>query len=86
SAQLRRMCAVRYGNYSRVDLRVNRDISIFSGHLTAYIELINLLGRKNVRLYYYDTTCDRDGCYDVKKTEYWFGALPVFGISYTRGF
>ncbi len=86
SAQLRRMCAVRYGNYSRVDLRVNRDISIFSGHLTAYIELINLLGRKNIRSYYYETVCDRDGCVPLKRTSHWLGTLPLFGISYTRGF
>ncbi len=76
----------RHGSYRRVDLRINRYWSTGSGRITAFIELINVLGNKNVRGYNYAIEPVGTDWTLTKEPEYWFGPLPSFGVSYEIDF
>ncbi len=68
----------RYEPFHRLDFRLNRFFSIGSGRLKAFIEVLNIYGRENVRRYSYSVT---DGML-IRSEEYWFGTMPSLGVSY----
>ncbi len=76
----------RHKPFSRVDLRINKYFKIGKGRLTAFIELINALNRKNIRSYNFNTIYSEDRNYLEKKPEYWLRLLPSFGITYQVNF
>jgi len=77
------MLAERYPNYSRIDFRVNRHFDVWSGRMTVYFELINILDRENVRGYSY-SLINSDGIFYIEReVEKNFGRLPIFGVSYS---
>lgn len=78
--------SARHKPFSRLDLRVNRYIRIGNGRMVLFFELINALGRKNVRAYDYIIRASRDGFYLKKDPEHWFGRVPSFGINYEVNF
>jgi hypothetical protein len=72
----------RHDEYQRFDLRINRYFPLSKGRITAFIEVLNVLDRKNVRAYQYGLRY-YNGQYHVRKEpEHWFGRIPSFGISY----
>jgi hypothetical protein len=73
----------RHKGFNRIDLRINRYFNFAGGRVIAYLGLINMFGRKNVRMYDYDINYSQQfGFYMSKNPEHWFGRLPAFGISY----
>lgn len=72
----------RHSPYSRLDLRVNKIIPTRKGTITAFIEIINLLGKKNIRNYEYSTYSYNGVVLLNRNQENWFGRMPAFGIVY----
>lgn len=66
----------RFPVYSRVDLRVERNFRLIGNPLQVYLEVINLLNRKNV----YDYNYNRD--YSEIKATYQLPFLPVLGAKF----
>lgn len=78
--------ASRYDPFHRLDLRVSRFFPLRSGRITAFVELLNVLGKKNVRGYDYDLLNSGTGYYIDKNAEHWFGRIPSFGVAYSAEF
>lgn len=66
----------RFPVYSRVDLRVEKNLELFGNPLQLYLEVINVLNRKNV----YDYNYNRD--YSEIKATYQLPVLPVLGAKF----
>ncbi|UCD63206.1 MAG: TonB-dependent receptor, partial [Candidatus Zixiibacteriota bacterium] len=77
------LLARNYPPYSRLDLRVNRYFDIWGGRLTAFLEVINVLGKRNVRGYEYDIQSSGDRLYISEDAQTAFGTLPVLGVTYS---
>ncbi len=72
----------RHDPFKRLDLRLNRKFFTSRGTLTAFVEVINVLGADNIRNYEY-TLVSNNGVLSMEKvTEKWFGTMPSFGITY----
>jgi hypothetical protein len=76
----------RHANYRRMDVRVNRYFGVGSGRITAFVELLNVLGTKNVRGYSYDVDWNNGYSSLVAEPEHWFGRIPSFGVAYEVNF
>jgi hypothetical protein len=73
----------RLGDYQRIDLRANRDVSLRSGRLSYYLEVTNLLNRKNPCCVEGRHLELRDGqAYLVFDQSNWLPMLPSFGVQY----
>jgi len=76
--------------YHRMDIRVNRRFDIGQTRLSAFLHLINVYNRKNLKKFDLDTRDDEDqfsidaqGNYvPFHDDTYWFGFLPVVGFSW----
>ena len=77
------LLAQRYPAYNRVDFRINRYFDFWGGRLTAFFELINVLGDENVRGYNYDIVGAGGNLYILPEAETTFGTLPVLGVMYS---
>ncbi|UCG63152.1 MAG: TonB-dependent receptor [Candidatus Zixiibacteriota bacterium] len=75
--------AQRYPDYSRLDFRINRYFDFWGGRLTAFLEVINILGRENVRCYNYSIRSSSSGLYIDSEVEPAFPTLPVLGVMYS---
>ena len=72
----------RLGDYQRLDLRVNRDVATKNGRMSFYLEVTNLLDRKN--------PCCVQAMHETRGTERhvvfeesdWLPMMPSFGIQY----
>jgi hypothetical protein len=80
-----------YPDYHRMDIRVNRIFKINDhSKITAFVHLINIYNHKNLKKFDLDTRDDNDnysidtnGNYvPVRDDTYWFGFLPVIGVSW----
>lgn len=72
--------------FKRLDLRLNRKFFTSRGTITAFVEVINVLGAENIRNYEY-VLVSNDGVLSVEKTtEKWFGTMPSFGVTYNIHF
>ena len=67
----------RFPFYSRVDVRIQRTFFLGNKPLECYLEVINLLNRKNV----YDYSYNRD--YSKKKAIHQLPILPVLGAKFS---
>ncbi|MFC1475609.1 TonB-dependent receptor domain-containing protein [Candidatus Zixiibacteriota bacterium] len=76
----------RHHPYHRLDLRVNRYFPLARGRITAFFEILNVLGRENVRGYDYSFYGGPGGPLLTREPEHWIGLLPSFGVSYEIGF
>jgi len=85
-AQAGQPWGTRHEPYHRLDVRVNRYFPLSRGRITAFIELLNILGRENVRSYDYSFFGSPSGPILEKDPEHWFGRIPSFGVSYEVGF
>lgn len=74
----------RLGNYSRLDLRANRDVHLQKGKLSYYLEVTNLLDSKNeCCISNYGFKQDRNGNpYFFQQKTYWLPILPSAGIHF----
>jgi hypothetical protein len=65
---------VRFPDYQRLDIKFSKKfrVSRLSGEV--YLSLINLMNRRNVQLYFYDSD------YSNKKTYYMFPRIPLLGF------
>ncbi len=77
------LLAENYPDYNRIDFRVNRYFDFWGGRLTAFLEVINVLGDDNVRGYEYDIVSGPAGLRIEQDAENAFGTLPVLGVSYS---
>jgi len=74
----------RYPAFHRIDLRLNRHFDFSKGRISAFIEVVNLYNRDNVRTYEYSFLCnDLEGCRLEKEPEYWFRLLPSVGVNWS---
>lgn len=81
-AQAGQPWAARHEPFHRLDVRVNRYFPLAHGRITAFVEILNLLGHKNVRGYDYSFYWTQRGPILAKDPETWFGTIPSFGVSY----
>jgi outer membrane cobalamin receptor len=73
----------RLGDYQRIDLRANRDVATRSGKLSYYLEITNLLDRKN-------PCCVESGHEETRGGQrflvfnqtYWLPLMPSFGVQF----
>jgi hypothetical protein len=73
----------RMGDYQRIDLRANRDVSVRGGRLSYYLEVTNLLNRENPCCIERGRREQRgDQMYLVLEQSNWLPMLPSFGIQY----
>jgi outer membrane cobalamin receptor len=73
----------RLGDYQRIDLRANRDVILRGGKLSYYLEVTNLLDRKNPCCLESGHPEQRGGQrYLVFDQSYWLPLMPSFGIQY----
>ena len=74
----------RMGAYARVDLRVNRDVMLANSKLSFYLEVTNLLNRKNeccIEEYHLEPRAGRPPVLEVE-TGNWLPMLPSFGFQW----
>lgn len=79
-----------YPAYHRLDLRINRHFYFEKSKLSAYLHLINLYNRENLKKYDVDVTNDAEelepngqGGYNYFRDDtYWLGLIPAIGISW----
>ena len=83
--------AEKYPDYHRMDLRINKHFFLRNSKLSAYIHIINLYNKKNLRKFDLDldieddeeNTPDGQIIYRVfDDHKYWFRTIPVIGISW----
>ena len=80
-----------YPAFHRMDLRINRKFNARRGEVTAYLHLINLYNRQNLKKFDLDTRNDQDefsldaqGNYvPFNDNKYWFGFFPALGASWS---
>ena len=78
-----RATATRLGPYSRVDLRVNRDVLLASSKLSLYLEVTNLLDSRNeCCIEDYRVEHGRPAPVLVVEKSYWLPMLPSFGVQW----
>ena len=81
---------VVYPAYHRLDLRINRRFKIGHGTFTAFLHLINLYNRHNLKKFDLSATTDQgnlsldaQGNYlPLRGDKYWFSFIPVIGTSW----
>jgi hypothetical protein len=70
-------------DYSRVDLRINRKFNTSRGTLTAFLEVINVLNKQNIRNHEYMIDIYHpDGPTALTSNELWFEIVPTIGVVY----
>ena len=74
--------SARFGSYTRIDLRANRDVQMRAGKLSYYLEVMNLFDSKN-------PCCVEDYGIDPRNTSrlvvedsYWMPRLPSIGFQW----
>jgi hypothetical protein len=73
----------RLGSYARVDLRANRDVLLANSKLSFYLEVTNLLDRKNeCCIEDYHVASGRPAPVLVIEKSYWLPILPSFGVQW----
>lgn len=71
----------RNKTFSSVDFRVSRQFDVRRGRLTAFIEISNMLDRKNVCCTDWDVELSDDGEAELESSpDYWLPLLPAIGV------
>jgi hypothetical protein len=75
--------AAHMGTYMRLDLRANRDVELASSRISFYLEVTNLLNRRNeCCINNYRLEEGRSGPYLNQEMGYWLPMLPSFGFQW----
>ncbi len=73
--------ALRHGTFSALDFRVSRRFDLKKGSLLAFIEISNLLNRRNECCLDWDVEEDEDGSLMLELSrDYWMPRLPAIGV------
>ena len=73
--------AFRHPSFSSIDFRVSRTFDVRRGSLTAFVEVSNVVNRRNVCCIDYDIEEDDDGNTVLESSsDYWLPLLPAIGI------
>ena len=83
-AQRRARNAERLSAYARLDLRANRDVMLANSKLSFYLEVTNLLNRKNeccIETYHVVPGRNNQPFLDIEPS-YWLPMLPSFGFQW----
>jgi len=77
----------KYPAYHRMDLRINRHFYLKNSKISAYLHLINLYDKKNLRKFDLDVDVIDDESDPVEfqilsDHKYWLGTVPVIGVSW----
>ena len=81
---------IAYPAYHRMDVRGNRSFHTRHGVITAFLHIVNVYNRQNLKKFDLDTrndagelSVDADGNYvPFEDNKYWLGLTPVFGLSW----
>lgn len=68
--------------FKRLDLRINRKFKTSKGTITAFLEVINILNKENIRNYEYNMEFIDGSPRVIKFPEYWLGVMPSIGVAY----
>ncbi|MDZ4711976.1 MAG: TonB-dependent receptor [bacterium] len=83
----------QYPSYHRLDLRANKTFKTKHGDITAFLHLVNVYNRKNLKKFDLDPrdndnnlSIDANGNYvPTGDHKYWLGLLPVVGVKWEIG-
>ncbi len=71
----------RHPSFSSIDFRVSRTFDVRRGSLTAFVEVSNVVNRRNTCCIDYDVEEDDDGNTVLESSsDYWLPLLPAIGI------
>lgn len=76
-----RELGAKHRPYARWDIRLDKLFRFPHGQISTYLEVLNVLNRKNIYSYQYEMISGRTGFYIEKKAEYWFMRVFTLGIS-----
>lgn len=76
--------SLRYPDYNRIDIRVNKFFKTSIGTISVFLEIINVFDQENVRAYHFGAVQDSFGARPrvIKRGEKWLPRLPSIGISW----
>jgi len=69
-----------FPSYLRLDIKVSKTFILFDKDLKVYLDIMNILDRKNVLYYRY--AFDEQGFPKIEEQNL-FGAIPTIGVSYS---
>lgn len=72
--------SANYPAYERIDLTTTKGFTLFGNRMQVYLDVMNILNRKNVIMYFY--TFSQNASPEVQPT-YSFGLVPTMGVSYS---
>ena len=80
----------QYPAYHRLDVRANRQFKLEHGSITAFLHLVNVYNRQNLKKFDLDTrndaeelSLDENGNYiPFEDNKYWLGLTPVMGAAW----
>ena len=71
---------LHYNTFASIDFRLSRKFDLKRGHLTAFIEVTNVLNRDNECCLDWDVT-DENGTPELEvSNDYWLPLLPAIGV------
>jgi hypothetical protein len=71
----------RYPTFASLDVRLSRKFDVRRGSLTAFVEISNLLNRRNVCCIDWDLAEDAQGNEVLENSlDYWMPLLPAIGV------
>ncbi len=73
---VQRVNSQRYPDFNWLNVRVDRRFNFARSSLVVYLSVYNVLNRKNVSTYFWNTVLNQPD------TIYQWGALPIFGVEY----
>ncbi|MDH3441993.1 MAG: TonB-dependent receptor, partial [Gammaproteobacteria bacterium] len=72
---------LQHNTFASVDARISRKFDVKYGSLTAFVEVSNLLNRRNVCCIDWDVTDDDFGNLELEHSnDYWLPLLPAIGV------
>lgn len=74
--------ASRLGRFTRIDLRINRDVRLSRGKISWYLEVINLLGNESPCCIQNFRVDPRDSSRVAIEESYWMPRLPSLGFQW----
>jgi len=73
--------AINHNTFASIDVRLSRKFDVRRGSLTAFVEISNVLNRRNMCCRDYDVIDEDDGSLALELSyDYWLPILPAVGI------
>jgi hypothetical protein len=72
---------INHNTFASLDVRLSRKFDVRRGSLTAFVEISNVLNRRNMCCRDYDVIDEDDGSLELELSyDYWLPILPAVGI------